>query len=66
MHLLVCCLNKLQNARCDDKDVKFHTDGPLTLDTTVNISRQGNLSTWIYAHLVQKIVHSAVCLTTVS
>ena len=20
MHLLVCCLNKLQNARCDDKD----------------------------------------------
>ena len=36
MHLLVCYLNKLQNARCNDKDAKFcfssETDQIITLD----------------------------------
>jgi len=26
MHLLVCYLNKLQNARCNDKDVEFYSE----------------------------------------
>jgi hypothetical protein len=44
--------------------MKFHTDDTLILDTTVKISRQGDLTTGIYAPLVQMIVHSVVALTT--
>ena len=43
--------------------MNFNTDDPL-LDTTVKISRQGDLTKGIYAPLVQKIFHSVVSLTT--
>jgi len=53
-----------QNPRLQKGIKKFHTDDPIILDTTVKISRQGDLTTGIYAHLVQRIVHPVVCLTT--
>jgi hypothetical protein len=40
--------------------MKFHTDDPLILDTTAKISRHGDLTTGIYAHLVQRIIHFVV------
>jgi hypothetical protein len=44
--------------------MKFHTDNPIILDTTVEFSLQGDLATGIYALLVQRIVHSVVCIMT--
>jgi hypothetical protein len=44
--------------------MKFDAEDPLISDTTVKISRQGNLATRIYAPLVQKFIHSAVSRKT--